>query len=425
MPHPDETPQSQPATDPAAPTVPTRAPGWLNRTVLGIGAASFLADAGHEMATAALPALLATMGGGAGLLGIIEGVADGVASFAKLYSGLYSDRLARRKPLAVLGYVITAIGIGSFALATRAWHIGLGRIVAWFGRGARQPVRNVLMTEATVPGTRGRAFGFERAMDSAGAIVGPLLALVFLATLDVHTVFALTLVPGLLAAAAIAFLVREGPHEPRPHLGLWRGMAETPPVFRRFLVGVGLAGLGDFSNTLLILFATQAWTPEYGAGPAATMAVAFYAGYNVVYTASCALAGVFADRIAARSGSPRGLLAFGYALGVLPAALLLLPGTSFLKFGAVFALTGLYMGIYETVENTTAATYLPARIRGVGFGMLASVNGLGDLLSSAIVGILWGAASPTLAMLWVIACSLGGAAVIAATRPPATGTVAV
>jgi len=393
--------------------VPPKKERWLNRTVLGIGAASFLADAGHEMATAALPALLATLGGGAALLGVIEGVADGIASFAKLFSGLYSDRLARRKPLAVAGYVLTALGIGSFALAHQAWHVGLGRIVAWLGRGARQPVRNVLLTEATVPGTRGRAFGFERAMDSAGAVVGPLLALVLLATLDVHTVFALTLVPALLAAAAIAFLVREGPHTPQPQLRLWSGIGQTPPAFRRFLVGVGLAGLGDFSNTLLILFATQAWIPEYGTAQAATLAVAFYAGYNVVYTASCVLAGVLADRL----GSTRGLLAFGYSLGVLPALLLLLPGASFLKFGAVFALTGLYMGIYETVESTTAATYLPANVRGIGFGMLATTNGLGDLVSSAVVGVLW-SVSPVAAMLWVIACSLGGAAVIARTRPP-------
>jgi len=404
-----------PAPAAQAPTAANK-PRWLNRTVLGIGAASLLSDAGHEMATAALPALLATFGGGAALLGLIEGVADGVASFAKLLSGLYSDRLARRKPLAVAGYVVTALGIGSFALATQAWHIGLGRTAAWLGRGARQPVRNVLLTEATLPGARGRAFGFERAMDSAGAVIGPLLALALLAALDVRAVFALTLVPGLLAAAAIAFLVRERPHAAQPHLRLWSGIGQTPTVFRRFLLGVGIAGLGDFTNTLLILFATQAWTPEYGLGTAATLAIAFYAGYNVVYTASCWLAGALADRLG--TSATHGLLAFGYALGVLPAALLLLPGASFLKFGAVFALTGLYMGIYETVESTTAATYLPAKVRGIGFGMLATVNGLGDLISSAVVGLLW-SVSPTWAMLWVIACSLCGAAVIATSRPAA------
>src|SRR5207237_6847186 len=134
-------------------------------------------DVGHEIATTAMPALLATVGAGAAVLGLIEGLADGLSSLAKLLSGLYSDRLRRRKPLAVAGYFVTASGMASFALATQWWHVLLGRVGGWLGRGVRTPVRNVLMTEATTPETYGRAFGFERALDSAGAIVGPSLAL--------------------------------------------------------------------------------------------------------------------------------------------------------------------------------------------------------------------------------------------------------
>src|SRR4029077_14394207 len=134
-----------------------------------------------EMATTALPALLATLGASSAILGVIEGVADGLSSFAKLASGLYSDRLRRRKPLAVVGYFVTASGMASFALATQWWHVLLGRVGGWLGRGARTPVRNVLLTEATTPDTYGRAFGFERALDSAGAVIGPALALLLVA----------------------------------------------------------------------------------------------------------------------------------------------------------------------------------------------------------------------------------------------------
>ena len=102
---------------------------WLNSTVLGIGVASLFSDVGHEMATTAMPALLATLGVSSAVLGLIEGLADGLSSFAKLFSGLYSDRLAKRKPLAVVGYFVTASGMASFALATQWWHVLIGRAV--------------------------------------------------------------------------------------------------------------------------------------------------------------------------------------------------------------------------------------------------------------------------------------------------------
>jgi MFS family permease len=384
---------------------------WLNRTVLGIGLASLCSDVGHEMATTAMPALLATVGASSAALGLIEGLADGFSSFAKLLSGLYSDRLRRRKPLAVVGYFLTASGMASFALATQWWHVLLGRVGGWLGRGVRTPVRNVLMTEATSPETYGRAFGFERAMDSAGAVVGPSLALLLTATLGLRWLFALTLIPGLAAALLIVLLVRERDHTPRPPAPFWSGLGQLPREFRKYLVGVGVAGLGDFSNTLLILWATQALTPRFGLTEAASTAMLLYVGYNVVYTASCYVSGLLADRY-----HKNFVLAAGYALAAVPAALLMMPGDTLLTFGIVFGASGLYMGVLETVESATAATLLPAHVRGAGFGMLATVNGLGDLVSSAAVGILW-VVSPAWAMSYVIVTSLTGAAIIATTRP--------
>lgn len=395
------------ATD-AAPRERTK---WLNRTVLGIGLASLFSDVGHEMATSAMPALLASIGASSASLGLIEGVSDGLSSFAKLASGHYSDRLRRRKPLAVIGYFVTASGMASFALATRTWHILLARAFGWVGRGARTPVRNVLLAEATTPETYGRAFGLERTMDSAGAIVGPLLALLLATVFTPRHIFWFTLVPGIAAALLVALLVKERAHDrgpPRPFLASTRAL---PRRFRRFLGGVGLAGLGDFSNTLLILWATQAWTPRLGAERAASVAMAFYVGYNVVYTASCSLAGWLADRFAKHR-----VLASGYALGVVPALTLLVPGDSYAKFAVVFGMTGIYMGFYETVESATAATLLPSEVRGAGFGILATVNGVGDVVSSILVGALW-VSSPHVAMGYVIATTLAGALLIASTGP--------
>jgi hypothetical protein len=392
----------------AAPPAARR--GWLNRTVLGIGLASFCSDTGHEIATTAMPALLASVGASSAVLGLIEGLADGLSSFAKLLSGLYSDRLRRRKPLAVAGYFVTASGMASFALATAWWHVLFGRVFGWIGRGSRTPVRNVLLTEATTPATYGRVFGFERAMDSAGAVVGPLSALFLVAAVGLRATFLLTLIPGFAAALLIAFLVREKEHAPRPHIHLWGGMRELPRDYRRFLLGVGIAGLGDFSNTLLIFWATVAFTAEVGAERAVVLAMAYYVAYNAVYTASCYGSGGLADYFPKNR-----VLAAGYVLAVVPAVALLVPGDPFVKFAVVFAASGLYMGFWETVEGTMAAGLLPAPVRGVGFGVLATVNGIGDLVSSIAVGSLW-VVSPAWAMGYVITTTLIGAAVIAGTR---------
>jgi MFS family permease len=260
---------------------------WLNSTILGIGVASFFSDVGHEMATSAMPALLASVGAGSAVLGLIEGVADGLSSFAKLLSGLYSDRLHKRKPIAVIGYFITASGMASFALATQWWHVLLGRVFGWIGRGARTPVRNVLLTEAATPETYGRAFGLERAMDSAGAIFGPALALILTACVGIRWTLALTLIPGLTAAFLIAFLVKEKEHIPRPKAGFREAMQTLPQTFRKYLVGIGIAGIGDFSNTFLILWATQAFGSRYGMTRGTVIAMLFYVVYNVVYTITC------------------------------------------------------------------------------------------------------------------------------------------
>ena len=177
------------------------------------------------------------------------------------------------------------------------------------GRGVRTPVRNVLMTDATTPETYGRAFGFERSMDSVGAFIGPALSLLLMGLIGLRGIFALTLIPGLGAALVLGMLVREQPHQPQPHVRLISGVKALPRGFRKYLVGVGIAGLRNFSNTLLILWATQAWAPIFGLHRAAQMGMLFYIWYNLVYAASCYSSGGLADRFPKRY-----VLAGGYGL---------------------------------------------------------------------------------------------------------------
>src|SRR2546423_1688447 len=287
---------------------------WLNRTVVGVGLASLFSDWSHEIATTLLPAFLATMGVAAAWLGIIEGVSDGLSSFAKMASGYYTDKLPRRKPIAVLGYVVTALGTASFGLASAAWHILISRACAWLGRGVRTPVRKALLASAVTPETYGRAFGFERMMDTLGAIIGPASAVLLLRALAYNypALFTLTLIPGLGAAAVIAFLVKEKERAPVKHVSFGMRLRLLPKAFRTFVAGVGLFGLGAFAHTLLILLATQKLTPALDPAKAASVTVGLYVLHNVFYASFAFIGGWLGDRF------PKNwLLAIGYLMAAV------------------------------------------------------------------------------------------------------------
>jgi MFS family permease len=372
----------------------TNKPRWLNRTVLGIGLASLFSDWSHEIATTLMPTFLATMGVAAAWLGLIEGVSDGLSSFAKMGSGYYTDKLRRRKPNAVQGYLITAFGTASFGLATQAWHVLLSRAGAWLGRGVRTPVRKALLAGSVTRDNYGRAFGFERMMDTLGAIVGPATALWLLGAFGHHypSLFAATLVPGLIAAALIAFVVVEKERAPVPHISFGDRLRMLPATYRRFLVAVGLFGAGDFAHTLLILLATQQLAPALGPGRAASAAVALYVLHNGFYAAFAYIAGWLADRFRKAS-----VLATGYALAAVMAVLIIALPATLWTLGFVFALGGIYVGIEETLEDSFCAELVGEDHHGMAFGVLATVNGVGDFLSSIVVGLLWSAFGPAVA----------------------------
>jgi MFS family permease len=359
---------------------------WLNRTVLGIGLASLFSDFSHEIATALLPTFLATMGVAAAWLGIIEGVSDGLSSVAKMGSGFYTDKLQRRKPIAVLGYVVTALGTASFGLATSAWHVLLARASAWLGRGVRTPVKKALLASAVTKETYGRAFGFERMMDTIGAIIGPASAVFLLEAFHHHypPLFALTLIPGLAAAALIAFVVQEKERKPIAHVSFGDRLRSLPKTYRKFLVAVGLFGSGDFAHSMLILLATQKLAPAFGIAKAASLAIGLYVAHNGCYAASAPVSGWLADRF-----NKPFVLSAGYALaGAMAALIIVLPPTLW-TFILVFVLGGIYIGIEETLEDSLCAELVNEEQHGMAFGVLATVNGIGDFVSSIVVGLLW------------------------------------
>lgn len=381
---------------------------WLNKNILAMGWAAFFSDFSHEMATAVLPAFLASIGGSAALLGLIEGLADASTSLMKIVSGWYSDYLGRRKPLAVLGYFLTTLGIGTFALAFSWPHVLASRVVSWIGRGTRSAPRDALLVDSTQPEYFGRVIGFNRGMDTLGAIIGPALALVLIKVMVVRSLFIIAVIPGVLAFLAFTIFVKEKRGRTK-HTSLVLSIKGLPRSFRFFLVAVGIFGLGNFADSMLILRATQLLSPANGAVVATSLAILLYTIHNVFYAALSFPIGVIADRVGKKS-----LLVFGYLLtGVTSVGFILNTGNIW-YLGLFFILAGLAIAITDSMEKTVAADLLPESLRGTGYGALATINGLGDFASSALVGLLWTAISPAAGFGYGAALCILGAVLLQA-----------
>lgn len=381
---------------------------WLTRGVLGIGLASLFSDWGHEAATSILPAFLASLGAPAIALGVIEGVSDGLASFAKLAGGWIADQPRWRRPTGIIGYLATGLSTAGYAFAHTWPTILLLRAFGWMGRGARGPSRDTLLADCVLPEQSGRAFGFERTMDTVGAVMGPLCATALVGILGVRGVLEWSALPGLLAAVAFAGLAplaksAAGQHAP----GFVASFGQMPKSYWHYLAGVLAHGIGDFAPTLLILRANQILTPRFGFARAATVAVALYTFHNIINAAASYPAGALGDRL-----GKRGLLVIGYLVGFVAYAGFLLEPPTIPVLVILFGLAGIHGGVQQALEKSLAAELLPARIRGSGFGVLATANGIGDLVSSVVVGTLWSAVNPAAGFAYAAVFTLFGAVLI-------------
>ena len=379
---------------------------WLTRNVFAIGMLSLFSDMGHELATAVLPLFLATFGGGATALGIIEGFSDAGSSVLKLWMSIYSDRVGRRKPILVVGYVVTAM-MGLFGFVTAWWQLLVIRMAAWMGRGARGPVRDALLSESVPARAHGRAFGFEGAMDTVGAIIGPAIALSLVGAIALRHIFFLAFIPGVITVGIVLFVLQDIPRQPRPGLRIGASLRELPRVFWQYVGAVGVFGLGNFAHTLLVLHAVTSLAPRYGMVHAERLGITLYIFHNIVYAAASYPAGALGDRV-----SKRALLGVGYAMFGAMCVGFALVAPNLSVFVALFGIAGLYIAIVDAMERALAADLLPLAQRGTGYGALATVNSFGDLLSSILVGLLWSRVSIGAGFAYGAALTLVGAVVL-------------
>jgi MFS family permease len=380
---------------------------WLTPGVGGIGTASFLADVGHEVPTSLMASFVtATLGAPAAALGVIEGISEGLAGAGRFVGGALADDPGRRRAVAVGGYTATAVLSGLIGTTTSVVQAGVLRGAAWAARGLRVPARNALLADVVPAHAYGRAYGFERTMDNLGAIGGPLLALGLVSLFSVRTAILLSIIPGLLAAVAIVYAIRQAKLLKVTERRKLR--FQVRPVLRgqvgRVMAGFTAFEVGNVAATLLILRATDVLTPGRGVDAATQIAIALYVVYNVAATVASFPAGGFSDRLGRRG--PLLVTAAGVATFLAAYLLFAVSGPVIVLLGVAFALAGVGIGCTETAEHAAVAAFAPEEIRGSAFGLLATVQAVGNVAASVAAGVLYTFASPAVAFgylaVWMV-----------------------
>ena len=362
----------------------------LPRTVKVLGLVSLLTDASSEMIYPLLPAFLTgTLHAGAAFVGTMEGLAEATASLLKLLSGWLADRLPRRKPLVVAGYALSSVARPLMAVAAGPGHVLAIRILDRIGKGVRGAPRDALLADVTGAGARGRAFGFHRAMDHLGAVVGPLLAsAVLLARHDLRLVFGLAAVPALASVAVLAVGVQERRRDeaaaaPREARG--SAPAGTPARLRLYLLVLAIFTLGNSSDAFLLLRAQEA-------GVSLPALPVLWTLHHVVKAGASTWAGGLSDRWGRRGPITAGWLLYAATYAGFAAA------RSAGQVWVLFAVYGLFYALTDGPERALVAD-LGAALRGRAFGLYHAVTGAMLLPASLLAGVLWQRASPATALL--------------------------
>lgn len=392
---------------------PAAAEPRLSRNVKALAAVSLLADVSSDMIYPLLPAFMSgVLGASASVIGGIEGAAESTASMLKLASGWWSDRVRRRKQLVVGGYTLSAIARPLIGITVLPWHALVVRLTDRVGKGVRTSPRDALLADSAAPSQRGRAFGFARAGDNIGAVIGPLIAWALLqgSAVPMRSVFFWSAVPGALSLVVLAVFVREvAPAAPsRVEPAVQRSAADVPlgGAFWRYLAVLLVFTLGNSSDFFLLLRASQLGVPT-------AMVPILWASFNLVKALANTAAGTLSDRVGRRPVIGAGwivyaivYLLFGFATEQWHAWAL------FLAYGAHFALI-------EGAEKAMVADLVPSARRGTAFGWYNFTIGLGVLPASLLFGLVWDHVSPAAAFGLGAALALTAAAGLAALVPGA------
>ena len=385
---------------------------WLNKNIIGFSLASFFSDFCHEMTLAILPMYIQGITGviyAPFTLGVIQGTADIASTAMKLISGFVADKVKRYKPFLVVGYGLTAF-VALIGTTKNLFMILWYSIIAWMSQGIREPLRDTWISKIVSPECYGRVFGFHRASDTLGALCGPLSAFMLLHyNFSITSVFMFALVPGLLAVVPIVLLTHEEKREnvggvaEKSDITLRNQLSQLPLDFIYFLGVMLIFGFANFNKTLFI-YRAQSLLQQHDMSlhVAAGWALLLYTLYNIVRACGEFGMGILSDYIQRKNI----LAIFGFGLFSVTAVCFVIPAPHISMLSLFFACAGFSAGTVKSLEKSYAATLLPESVRGTGLGLLQTVNGIGNLCSSLIVGGLWSFVSPVAGFVYaaVLSC---------------------
>jgi len=376
----------------------------LRPQVILLGIVSLLNDSASEMIYPLLPVFLtATLGATPLVVGMIEGAADALASILKLGAGWISDRLPRRKPLIVTGYALAAISRGWIAVAGRWPSVLAARLLDRTGKGIRSAPRDALIADVTPPESRGRAYGFHRALDHTGAVIGPLMALLFLDALHVpmRQVFMIAVIPGAIAVVLLLFALREQRRETAESSELTKFRGSLPGQFWYALGAISLFSLANSSDAYLLLQA-------HIAGVSTAMLPALWAAHHVIKALFSTLAGASSDTAGRRKLLVAGWLSYALIYFAFPYS------HRTAVFFVLFILYAIPFTLSEGAERAWISDLVPADARGKSFGIYYLANGLFVLAGTAIFGELYEHVSPRAAFHTGAALAIAAAVAVVA-----------
>ncbi len=361
----------------------------LDKNVFILGLVSLFTDISSQMIYPLLPIFLSSvLGVGIVFIGLLEGIAEATASILKVFSGWYSDKLKKRKPIVFLGYSLSTIGKPFLYLATAGWHVLIIRFIDRAGKGIRTSPRDALVADSALPEQRGKAFGIQRAMDRMGAFLGPLVAFCLLPLLNnnLRLLFLLAFFPALIAVFIIVFFLKERVHTSDPSKQIKSFSFKHFSRDFKFFVGIlAIFTLGNSSDVFLILRARDL-------GVNVVFIPILYFMYNFVSSVSSVPLGHLSDRIGRRKTTLLGFMVygivyFGFAFSSSQASVWLF-----------MALYGVYYGLSEGVLRAYVADLIEDKsVLATAYGMYHMVVGLCMFPASLIMGILWQQFSPAVA----------------------------
>jgi MFS family permease len=349
----------------------------FHRNVWALGWTSFFTDVSSEIIYPLLPVFLTTtLGVSMAFVGLIEGIAESTASLLKVVSGWWSDKMARRKPFAVGGYALSGLTRPMIALAAAGWHVLAARFIDRIGKGIRTAPRDALLADSVPADRRGAAFGLQRSMDHAGAIVGPLIAFALLTwvTSDYRTIFWVAAVPMVFAVGALVFGIKEV--APVRNEKTSATPFVVTPKFKRYLALLVLFTLGNSSDAFLILRAKDL-------GIADAMLPLLWVALHVVKMCSSLPAGALSDRIGRKTLIVGGWLVYAAVYVGFGAA------SEAWHIWGLFIAYGFFFGMTEAAEKAIVADFYPSEQRGRAFGLYNAAVGFAALPASLLMGWLW------------------------------------